>query len=170
MQLANLEQKGRYLFSGTQTLTVAFAQDGTYNGNSDEVRSPVDDDQVVGSTLDGSRVFQGPSDVFVLLEDLAAALRAEDYDAVEALIPDISDQIDHVTQVRNDVGERMRTLDGFLERQGDERVRILERIAAIEEAPLEEVAVQLAAADTTRQALSATAARVLGRSLFDYMG
>lgn len=169
--LANTEHDGRYLFAGTETLTSPFAADGTYNGNNDEVQASLDSGLQVGTTMDGERVFLGPAgDIFQTLEDLSTALRANDAAAVGTLIPELRGEIDHVTEVRADLGNRMNMVDSFLGRQEDEKLHLAMRISEIEDVSLEDVAVQLTAADTSLQALSATASRVLGRSLFDFIG
>jgi len=168
--LANTEQGGRYLFGGTETTTPPFAADGTYAGNAAEAQSPIDTREQVGGTLDGGRVFQGGGDVFTILEDLAQALRDNDTTAIGAFVPQFSAVLDHMAQVHADVGIRMQRIDETLLRHGDEAVQIVEQLGAIENVDLAEAVVQLQQADNSISALSAAAARVLGRSLFDYLG
>jgi flagellar hook-associated protein 3 FlgL len=170
LSLANVYQNGRYLFGGTETLTAPFDPAGAYQGNGDEARAPLDQGEDVGVTVDGGTTLQGAGDLFLLLEDLAAALRAGDTAAVQALIPDFSVQLDQLTGVRNDIGNRISRIDSFDQRHGDEKLRLMTRISEIEDASLEQIATELAAADASVQALSSTASRVLGRSLFDYLG
>jgi len=170
LSLANTYQDGRYLFGGTETLTVPFNPDGTYNGNSDTVKAPVDAGQEVEATVDGGAAFQGPSDLFQLLDDLETALQANDSATIQSLIPQFTEQIDYLGQLRSGVGVQMNRVDDFASRQEDEKLRLLTRISEIEDAPLDEVIFELTAAQTTTQALSATAAKTLGRSLFDFIG
>ena len=168
--MANTEQGGRYLFGGTETTTTPFAVDGTYAGNAAEARTPIDTREQVGGTLDGGRVFQDGGDVFTILEDLAQALRDNDTAAIGAFVPQFSAVLDHMAQVHADVGIRMQRIDATLLRHGDEAVQIVERLGAIENVDLAEAVVQLQQSDNSISALSAAAARVLGRSLFDYLG
>jgi flagellar hook-associated protein 3 FlgL len=170
LRLANTSQGGRYLFGGTETRTAPFATDGTYSGNTDEVQAPIDSAEQVGATIPGSRVFVDGVDLFAVMTDLADALRDNRTADVGALVPVLNQALDHVGQIRGDIGFRMRRIDQVLERHGDEELSLLERISAIEDADIAEIAVQLQASETATSALSAAAVRVLGRSLFDYLG
>lgn len=170
LSLSNTSQSGRYLFAGTETRTVPFATDGSYAGSDAEVQAPIDRDDLVGSTLSGERVFQDGGDIFTMLTDLSDALRDNRIADVEALVPSLRDALSHVARVRADIGSRMRRIDNALERHGDEAVRVTQRIGEIENIDLTQVIVDLQAAETSTAALSAAAARVLGRSLFDYLG
>ena len=170
LSLANTEQNGRHLFAGTATQTMPFAADGTYSGNDAEVQAPVDPQDTVGATLAGNEVFKQPQDVFQLLSDLSQALRDNRQTDVAAMVPSLRTAIAQISAARADVGNRMSRIDDLLSRHQDEATRIAERIGQIEDVNLESAVVNLQAAQTSRAALSATAANVLGRSLFDYLG
>lgn len=170
LALANIQQGGRYLFGGTETTTVPFAADGSYAGNAAEAQAPIDNREQVGGTLAGSRVFQDGGDVFTILEDLAQALRDNDTAAIGAFVPQIDAVLDHFAAIHSEVGIRMERIDQTLLRHGDEAVQIAEQLGEIEDVDLAEAIVQLQQSDDSISALSAAAARVLGRSLFDYLG
>ncbi len=168
--LANTEQGGRYLFSGTQTRTAPFDPTGGYFGNGDEVDAPLDANQQVGATLSGQEVFLNGVDLFTALDDLVQALRINDTTAVAATIPTLTAGLDHLTAVHGDVGIRLRTIDQTIERHADETVELVRRVGEIEDADIAEVIVGLESSETATAALSQAAARYLGRSLFDYLG
>jgi len=168
--LANTQQNGRYLLGGTETLTPPFLADGTYQGNDAEVLAPVDTTSEVGATIVGTRAFQDSGDLIGILTQLSADLRSGNLDGVAAALPSLDTAISGVSNVRADVGTRMNTIDAFAIRHGDESLRLAQSIADIEDADLAQVAVDLSAAETQGAALSTTAARILGRSLFDFLG
>jgi flagellar hook-associated protein 3 FlgL len=168
--LANTQQNGRYLLGGTETLTPPFLADGTYQGNDAEVLAPIDTTSEVGATIVGTRAFQDGGDLIGILTQLSADLRSGNLDGVAAALPSLDTAISGVSNVRADVGTRMNTIDAFAIRHGDEALRLTQSIADIEDADLAQVAVDLSAAETQGAALSTTAARVLGRSLFDFLG
>lgn len=168
--LGNTYQNGRYLLGGTATRTAPFAADGTYLGNDDEVEAPIDVGEEVGSTISGRRVFQGTQDILQILEDVATALRNQDANAVGAQVAALKQAIDDVSAIRSEIGTRMIRIDAALSRHQDEVVHLARRIGEIEDVNLEQAIAELQAADTSRAALSAAAGRVLGRSLFDYLG
>jgi flagellar hook-associated protein 3 FlgL len=168
--LGNTHQNGRYLLAGTETLTVPFLADGTYQGDAAEVIAPLDTTSEVGATIAGTRVFQDSGDLIGILTDLAQDLRDGDLDAVAAALPLLDTAIAGVGGVRADVGARINTIDAFTVRHGDESLRLVQSIADIEDADLAQVAVDLASSEAQSSALSTTAAQLLGRSLFDYLG
>ncbi|MBZ5637224.1 MAG: hypothetical protein LAO51_00555 [Acidobacteriia bacterium] len=170
LSLANTNQGGRYLFAGTSTLTLPFAQDGTYSGDDAEVQAPLDTNEQVGATVAGRQLFLAGGDMFAHLADLAQALRDGRTQDAAASVATLRDDISRVTSVEGEVGMRLERIDSVISRHGDESTRLLERIGEIEDADLATVAVSLQAADTNRSALSAAAGRVLGVSLFDYLG
>lgn len=170
LQLANTEQGDRFLFGGTETLAAPFDAAGAYQGNADETQGPLDERVDVGSTLAGDRAFQGAGNVFQTLTDLALALRNGDTAAIQGLLPELSRELEHLNQVRAEIGTRLNLVDAVVDRHADESVRLSTRIAEIEGIDLERVAVDLAAANNSNGALSTAAATVLGRSLFDYLG
>ena len=72
--------------------------------------------------------------------------------------------------IQAEVGARMRRIDQVTDRHGDEALGLAQRIGELEDVDVAEVIVALQSADNASAALSATAAQVLGRSLFDYLG
>jgi flagellar hook-associated protein 3 FlgL len=170
LALANTSQSGRYLFGGTETLTLPFASDGSYAGNDDEAQVSISENQQVGATLSGRRVFIGGVDLFTLFDDVAQALRDNRTDDVAAELSSLKAGLDHLIEVRADVGLRIQQIDAALERRPDEAEGLIRRIAEIENVELERVLVEFQSASTSSEALAAAASRVLGRSLFDYLG
>jgi flagellar hook-associated protein 3 FlgL len=170
LALANTSQSGRFLYGGTETLTQPFAADGTYGGDDAEAVANIDLGQQVGVTLSGRRVFVDGEDLFNLLDDLAQALRDNRTDDVAALIPGLERGLDHVVALRAEIGVRAQEVDATFERRADEGFELVKRISELEDVDVERVALDLQAALTSSEALSTAAARVLGRSLFDYLG
>jgi flagellar hook-associated protein 3 FlgL len=170
LALANTEQSGRFLFSGTMTATIPFDDAGVYAGNLDESTAALDTNEEVATTLSGQQVFLDGGDLFSALDDLAQALRDNDSARIAAAIPTINAGIDHLSQVRGKVGVRLQTIDRALDRHADEALELVRRVGEIEDTDIAEVIVELQSADTASSALSAAASRFLGRSLFDYFG
>jgi flagellar hook-associated protein 3 FlgL len=170
ISISNTVNGRRYLFGGTETLAPPFAADGSYSGNDDEVVAPVDSGETVGATLSGSRVFLDSGDLFALLEDVALALREDRHQDVGATVSALGDAIDHIGQIHADIGYRLQRIDQLVEKHGDEELALRARIGEIEDIDIAEVITGLQASENASAALSASAARVLGRSLFDYLG
>jgi flagellar hook-associated protein 3 FlgL len=169
LDLANLQQDDRYLFAGTAIDTRPFDAAGVYAGAGEGVRVPVSDARTIGVTLAGDSVFHQGGNVFETLDDLAQAFRDDDAAAVETLSAELSSWMDRVATARAEIGVRMRTIDVAVDAHVDEKLRLTRRIAEIEDVAIEEVAVSLASANTSLDALATSAGRVLGRSLFEYL-
>ena len=170
LALANSEQGGRHLFGGTETLTAPFDSAGVYAGNGDATEASLDSGSSVEVTLDGSDVFQGAGDIFQTLSDLSTALVANDSVAIQGILVDLNNELDHLGEVHTRVGTRLQSIDQVRNRILDEQVLLQERVIEIEGADLAELAVELSSAANSSDALSAAGARVLGRSLFDFLG
>lgn len=170
MDLTRTQQNGRYLFGGTSTLAPPFDAADVYVGDDTEVRVPLDETDTVGSTLSGRRVFLDGGDLPQTLADLSAALRAGDTAAINALVPVMTQALDHLGAIRAEIGGRLQEIEATVERHATEGVRVARRLGELEDAGLERVVTQLTSAQTALSALSAGAANVLGRSLFDYLG
>jgi flagellar hook-associated protein 3 FlgL len=169
LRLANTHQNGRHLFGGTETLGAPFDAAGVYAGNDAETRVPIDEADTLGSTLSGRRVFQDGGDLFAMLADLSAALDSGDAAAVEALVPQLGAALDHLAAVRAELGDRLRRADLAIERLADRALEWTARVAELEDLPLERAVLAVGSANTAATALSAAAAQVLNRSLFDFM-
>ena len=170
LSVANLQQGGRYLFAGTATQTQPFLSDGTYQGNTTEADAPVDTNETVASTVSGQRAFKDGGDLVAHLTDLAAALRQGRLTDVATAASTLRGDIDRIGALHAEIGARLATLDDVQQRHADESTRLTGRISQIEDADLATAAVQLQQAQTSQSALAATAAKTLGRSLFDYLG
>lgn len=169
--IANTRQRGRYLFAGTDTLSPAYNAAGNYTGNNDEVVAFIDDDVDVAVTLDGEEVFAGSSNnAFFALDALETALRANDTAGIQAAADQLTGIAEQISASRSEIGARLRTVDRTIERLEQEQVKLQIEIGEFEDISLERAAVELVQADQTTQAISQTATRLFGRSLFDYLG
>lgn len=129
---ANGEFAGRYLFAGTAYDEPPFDAAGTYTGTTDEPSVTIGRDNTVLQGVDGSTVFKGPIDVFQVMDDLDAALAAEDADAVFDLLDDISGSHEQIVDARSRVGVQQRRtedlqvlaqeMDGMLNQLVSEKV------------------------------------------------
>ncbi|MFT5584680.1 MAG: flagellar hook-associated protein 3 FlgL [Cognaticolwellia sp.] len=110
--VANTRIGERYLFSGTAYDEPAFDAAFAYQGNTDTPETQITLSTWTRTGMDGSEVFQGSVDAFGALQDVEAALLADDPATVSALLSDLDDAFNHLTSWRQRVGneERM-TLD-----------------------------------------------------------
>lgn len=170
LALANTQQNGRYLFAGSDTLEPAYTRIGIYRGTTNEAEVEIDNNLGVRSTVNGGSAFEGAGNVFQTLNQLTAALRGNDRPQIQALGDQLNDQIENLNVVRADVGARLQTIQQTRFRVEDRQVRLQQEIVELEDISIEEVAVRLSQSETSSNALSTAASRILGRSLFDFFG
>lgn len=109
--LANTTVAGRALFAGDAYDGAAFDATGAYVGGPATSTSRIAENQDVGTTFDGSAVFQGGVDVFQVLSDLEAALSANDPTAVAATLDTLDAAQLQLTAARQEVGYRQVRVD-----------------------------------------------------------
>lgn len=110
--VANTRIGERYIFSGDAYDAPAFDASLSYQGGSETPETQIAASQWTQTGMDGSEVFQGSVDAFATLQDIEAALLADDPTTVSALLSDIDSAFTQLTSWRQRVGneERM-TLD-----------------------------------------------------------
>ena len=114
--LGNTNQQGRYLFSGTSTLTQPFSGPAagpiTYAGNSGLIPLDVAKATTVDSNIPGDSVFFGPggqgsaTDLFQQVTDLRDAMTAGNSAAVQTAHTNLKAILSRLTSVLADLGGR----------------------------------------------------------------
>ena len=114
INLANTEVGDRYLFSGTATDQAAFTAGGVYNGSAATVSMSLPSGSSVDITLRGDEVLTGGSggpDLLTALDDLSAALAADDTAGIRAALDPLRDGVVHIADQQALVGARTNMLD-----------------------------------------------------------
>lgn len=117
VELGNVQRNGRYLFAGLGNQPDPFAPDGSFNGDTGALVVPVGRGATIEGTVAGGEPFidaTNGASVFSVLDDLEAALRADDGDRIRAEIENVRARIDHVASVRQDIGHRFDRIENVL--------------------------------------------------------
>jgi flagellar hook-associated protein 3 FlgL len=114
LELANTRGSSGYVFGGSRTDTPPFDPNGAFSGNDTVIRIPVTDGVAPRKNVSGAKAFTlaGGTDVFAELNNLAAALSANDTTAIRGGIDTIQAGYDQVVAVQVDAGlsiERLRS-------------------------------------------------------------
>lgn len=135
LDLANSrDSAGRYIFSGFNTDTPAFDENGNYQGGNEARQQTVADGTTMQTGHLGDEIFD---DIFGLLDDAVAELTKDpiDYDAMraalEAASKGIDDGIDLLGKAQAELGTNLQQLDA-LDLSGD--VLINDTIVKIQDA------------------------------------
>jgi len=108
--LGNTQISGRYIFSGNQTGTPAFAADGTYQGDSGIRAVEVGEGIKANTNIPGDQVL-ATGGAFTMLTQLRDSLASNNLAGIQASITPISDAADNVAQSRMVAGLQLNKLE-----------------------------------------------------------
>ena len=168
LNLANTSLGGKYLFSGTKTLTKPFLEDGTYRGDEGEIRIEVEDNQTVIVNVPGNKIFQGEEDIFSVLSDLEKALNINDIQAISSQIERIDASLRQIHRWEGEFGGRGKRIKIFESRLKDQMVGITKLLSITEDADTVKVIIELQHAGAAYQAALHAGREILQYTLIDF--
>lgn len=168
LNLANTSLGGRYLFSGTKTLTQPFAQDGTYQGDGGEIKIQIEDRQTITVNVPGDEVFQGDEDIFAVLSDLETALNSNDTQAVSSQIERIDACLNQIHRWEGEFGGRGKRVEVFKSRLKDQMVGLTKLLSTTEDADMIKIVIELEHAGAAYQAALYAGREILQHTLIDF--
>ena len=177
MTTANATYLDRPVFGGVTAGRVAYAKDGsgviayepTATGSQGVLRT-VGDGAVVRVDLEGPDAFGADGDsVFDHLEELAAALRAGDKDAVTAAAEKLDLDGKRVINALAEIGARSNRVEYSLSAAKDAHLRLRSSLSELENTDIVEATVSLKMQEVAYQAALGATSRVLQPSLLDFL-
>ncbi len=169
--LTRLRIGGRFVFSGTLTSVEPYDDAGRYQGNSGEIRLPLDDGTVI-INIPGDQIFGeiGTGGARDLLDRLEAALLAEDHSAVQALIDPLSAAIADNSATLAKIGTRRQVLEDADVRVAEREISIEQAISNLADADMARAISDASKFDVVTQATLGAGTRLFGPSFFDFIG
>jgi len=168
LNLANTSFGGRYLFSGTRTLTQPFTEDGTYQGDDGEIQIQIEDSQIIAVNAPGSVVFQGDEDIFAVLSDLEMALTNNDTRAISSQIERIDHSLAQIHRWEGEFGGRGKRVEIFKSRLEDQMVGLTKLLSTVEDADMVKVAIELQHAGAAYEAALYAGREIMQYTLIDF--
>jgi len=166
ISLANTEVSGRYIFAGTKTDTVAFSQDGTYNGNNNPFTVKIEKNATIAVGSDGSAVFGA---LLTTLGSFKTALEANSVGGVKQAMTDLNTHFDALSSKISDVGSKMLRMEIKENILQELNLSSAERLSKIEDADIAEAIMNLKSIEFAYQAALSSSARIMTMSLMDYL-
>ncbi len=166
---ANQDYAGRYIFAGTAYDAPPYDATGTYSGATDEPSVQVSRQSQVLQGLDGSTVFNGPVDIFGMMDDLSTALAAEDADGVFDLIDEVDGALDQVLRAQQRVGTNQRRSEDLGEVAAQVDITLQELISEKVDADPIGIYTRINAMQSTYEATLQISAGAFQRSLFQFL-
>jgi flagellar hook-associated protein 3 FlgL len=170
----NSQFNGSSVFAGTQSGMPAYAQVGgawVYQGDANTLQTEVEQGRLVSVTFDGHAIAQGSdaSDVFTVLDQLEAGIRAGDDTAIGTAVAGIQRAFDRAQRAQGSLGAAERGLDDSSLRLATLKRATEVRRSALEDTNMAEAVTRLTAAQTGYQAALAAVSSVEKVSLLDYL-
>lgn len=176
LQLANTKLGDTYILSGHQTDTAPFSRDAVYNatydGDNGDIRIIVGDNldikiNVTGQdALSGVGVFHSLRDLIIGLENpVTAAGTAQ----IAAQVTPLSNALDQLKTVRAEAASTFIQLETTENQLANFKLNIEDMLSDTEDADMAQAIVELQIQQTAYETSLATAARILQRSLMDFL-
>jgi flagellar hook-associated protein 3 FlgL len=151
-----------------------------YQGDSNEIMVPVGEGQTVAANVRGHQLYLGDGNldgatdagrvsVFAALEDLKFALEDDDQAGIQVVIDQLDGAVGQMSEGRGIIGGRLNLVDAAKQDLSQRNLTIEGLRAEIEDVDMAEAITRLTQVESVFQATLGTAARVVQRSLLDYL-
>jgi|SRR3972149_1539936 len=179
LQYANTENNGRYIFSGTKTLTAAFTatRDSSgnilsvsYNGNNEEIKYQIGANSFIQVNLPGGKLFQD-NKTFSTLISLRDALKATTFDsaAFSNLRTTLETATDALSTEITKNGAKANRLDLTTYSLESSQTALKELISNTEDADVASLIMDLKHQESVLQSSLKTGAMVIQQTLLDFL-
>ena len=185
LSLANSRDSAQnYVFAGSMTRTVHFAEDTTgviaYQGDDNRVMVDVSDQRQLALNRPGSEAFSsiirvntsGESErvgFFSALDDLAAALNSNDSELVNRGLAEVSDLTQSMALSIADVGSRMSIADTQVDALSETKMRYESMLSEAQDLDYAAAITKLTAEIMSLEAGQSSFVKISQLSLFDYI-
>lgn len=172
VEVGNATLGGRYLFSGTKTLTQSFTAAGVFQGTTTNLNREVDLGATVAVNVTGDR-FAGPGgatpDIFQTLTQLSADLRSGNNAGIQTAIGNLDAHLTNLNALRGEVGGKSNKLEMTLSRQTTTDLAQGDQLSQIEDVDMAQAITRLQSRENVYRASLGVGGRVLPPSLLDFL-
>lgn len=175
-EIANTQMAGRYLFAGTDVKNPPYGLDdsGTEKGflskNEGKLELQVGPNNHVQINVSGVQVFNNDGDggIFKVLKNIVNEFQAENNQSSD-LLSKLDQQLDHVLQIRADLGARMNRMELSSTRLEGLELSAVSLLSKEEDADITKVIIDLKAQENVHRAALSAGARIIQPSLVDFL-
>jgi len=177
VNIANSDSGGRYIFSGTNTSTMAFALNSaktlvTYAGNDTAFSVNIGKDSSIKVGMDGEDIFGENWDntnIFKTFIDLKTSLETNDISSIQASMTKLDNHMDSVNANISNVAGKTIRLDVKQAIILDLEFSYTERKSEIEDADIAEAILRLKSKELAYSAALNSAAKMMEMTLVNYV-
>jgi flagellar hook-associated protein 3 FlgL len=168
---------GSYLFAGAAATTRPFVEGaggtvGPYAGSTSEVQVDVGQDRAVVVGFDGDEIARGADvdDIFAVLEDVIAAVRAGDATGMETGAAGIRSAFERASTAQTRVGAGLNAITNEQAQLDEMKMATTRRLSALEDADMVEAVSAMRRAEAAYQAALGAVGTANRVSLMDFLG
>lgn len=172
VQLANTKLGDRYIFAGYKTQTKPFSATGSYSGDSGKITVEVGPGVTMQTNLPGDSLFKGAGggiDIFTVLNSLKTSLENNDAASIRNSLDTFNTAHNTILNGRADTGARLKRLESTRENMEDFKLNITRLRSDLEDADITKAVSDLALQKSMLEASRASNARIIERSLLDFL-
>ena len=151
-----------------------------YRGDGNDIRIPVGEGQTVTASIRGHQFFLGDSNLdgttdagrvslFGTLEDFKFALESDDQAAIQTIIDQVNQAVGQMSEGQGVIGGRLNMVESAKNDLSQRSITIEGLRSQIEDVDMATAITNLSEREAVYQATLGTAARVIQRSLLDYL-
>lgn len=175
VEIGNSSLGGRFIFGGTATDTAPFdaaTELATTPINTGLINREVSQGSIMSVNVTADRL-QGPGgatpDIFAVLDGLATALQTGDSAAIATALGNLDAHQDNISALRGEGAAKVNRLELTGSRFDAQRIATGDQLSKIEDADMAQAITDLSMRETVYNAALATGARVIQKSLVDFL-
>lgn len=178
--LANTQEQGKYIFSGTTTLTVPFSGPAAgpivYAGNAGLITLDVAASTSVDTNIPGDALFFGPggqgsaTDLFQQVTDLRDGMVSNNTAQIQAAYTNIQALMSRLTSVQTDLGGRQASILSLKEDLATYNLTLQGIQNTVEDTDYPDAITRFSGGQTAQQVTLSSLAKVGKTNLFDFIG
>lgn len=176
LQDANIQQFGKFIFSGSKTQTKPFVETitggkitaVTYNGDRKEIKYQISEGINFGVNKSGAEIYDNNA-IFSTLIKVRDDLEANNTTAVNASLTTLDSITQQIFKEISSFGSKLKNLDLTENRLEDAKIRLNESRSIDEDADLAELITKLQTQEVVFQAALASGARITRVSLLNFI-
>jgi flagellar hook-associated protein 3 FlgL len=167
VQVGNTTIGGRYIFSGTETLTKAFDALGVFQGNTNSINYEVGIGITIPVNVDGSQAF---GNLFTVLDDLINDLNTGNISNISnTRLGEIDTAMDQQLQVRADIGAKTNRIEFAVNRMESQNVNLTGLLSKTEDVDMAELITRFKMQENVYNASLSAGARIVQPTLMDFL-
>ena len=178
-QIGNTQLNGEYIFAGTDVQHQPYPATGTGSNNTDAISLEMGDSisvqyNTLGTDVFGSTATSGgtpvdPTNIFTLMTNLSTALRANDTNTIQSILPQLDQRNAQIVGQQSIVGAKVNRLNLLSSRIDDQNLNLGNLKSQTGDADMASLITQLNQENSVYQASLAAGARMIEPTLMNYL-